>query len=226
MSEHLAAVADQFRAEKFGNSYNARTDESILRQLCADDPRLYDFHALADKLSDEDLAWLLDGLLNAAAAGESDVEFLPYAKEQIAYMKRALDLLNEAAAVIKTASDAARQAFCQQLFPLRNPDDDEGARDDIVKAGNYLSIQIRRLEGELGEISRKTTTIPQETFMAEMPRLMEGYFGKPHFDVVADLASVLYETEVSAGAVQKARSRRRKAAPWEGVGTADDSTPK
>jgi len=64
-------------------------------------------------------------------------------------------------------------------------------------------------------IPRKSKSAARITFMSELPRFLNSFFGRPHYEVVAALASIFFASEddcdedISADAVKKASRRAR-----------------
>jgi hypothetical protein len=88
------------------------------------------------------------------------------------------------------------------------------AKDCVEQIKIHLNEALLGLEQSYksysSSFSRKVATASQEAFMAFMADVMEEYFKKPHYEIVADLTYALYETEASADAVRKARDRTRE----------------
>jgi hypothetical protein len=191
--------------------YSTDADEPHLRQLCSNDPRLHDFHVLVESLSDEEFAVLLDTLLTIASAGAGILHY-----DESAIVKDHIKQIEMAARLVGELSSMS----CIQDPPIKigslvPPDEPVFLNmfGHLCKLKEHLCEQQYGLQRRLKDcaVSRKKGTVPQETFMAEAPTAMIGWFGKPHYEIVADLTSALYGAEISADAVKKALYRHQKA---------------
>jgi hypothetical protein len=204
-------------------------DEKVLKRLSSDN-RMQDAWKLLAKLPEESVYSFIEDVLIA----KSDSEIVPHAR---AHHRRLLKNIAIAHKATETLKQTLRQTMADVMVSrsifvravrryeeyLRTPlehlhrtplDRPEDVLKSLLCINAYLGICALRARTELAEISRhvsrKASSGERTEFIRELAKTIKRLFGKPHYEMVAAITSVVFSAggDISADAVRKADRRR------------------
>jgi hypothetical protein len=219
-ASHRRPPAGQALAAEVGYipdvGYIPEIDGPTLERLCADDARMKGFWGLAEHLLDSEVDWIIERLLLAVTAATAVPEAAWGYKAALADAEEAIAKLGELCAIPGVLEGRPKLSSVLGVDvgeqPLNNEPLGEGTPgliDCLLWAKIHLEKRREALAVEASDaaVSRKAENAPHVIFMVEAADALDECFEQPTLDIVADLVSVIYDVEISAEAVRKARKR-------------------
>jgi hypothetical protein len=194
--------------------YNPEADGPILDRLCADDARMTGFWGLTEHLPSAAFDGMIEQLLGTVAGVAGVIEEARVYAAALVDAEKAIVKLAELCAIPGVLEGPVRYVLKDDVgeWPLYNEpllEGTPGLIDCLVWARAHLERrrEARAVEARHAAVSRKAESAPHVIFMVEVATVMNMCSWQPRLDIVADLVSVIYDVEVSAEAVRKARER-------------------